>query len=311
MLRGRIPRMCAWLGSTRWAFPMLTPAPRFTVRICPIKLLVEGLPCGILPASPASGTSLTSFQRGFPLSSHSHRALMTLIELPWCGFPRDLMEKSLDLPGSHWAAFPSSLHTQGLLWVFLSVHWFQLCTELLSVPILPFDFMLCISCLRNPGLNWGPFDNLISWSIMVDGSWNSPEWQFASFPFALLSHWSRKVIYSTMTLVQSAAIQPCWFIWAIPREVLPCSGSAGAHEFRVDFYCCPWVVKGFSYYNQIFCCCVPWVMLNWVIQLCLEDAWVEVDTAIWEWGSCSDFKTCSIIFAVLVLLLPQDHYKQV
>lgn len=139
---------------------------------------------------------------------------------------------------------------------------------------------------------------------MVDGSWNSPEWQFASFPFALLSQWSRKVIYSTMTLVQSAAIQPCWFIWAIHWEVLPCSGSAGACEFHVDFYCCLWVVKGFSYYNQIFLllCSLgdaelscPQRMHGW--------KWIRLEvTAIWEWGSCKDFKSCSIVFTFLQCL---------
>lgn len=29
--------------------------------------------------------------------------------------------------------------------------------------------------------------------------------------------------------------------------------------------------------------------------------------AIWEWGSCSDFKPCIYIPAVLVVLLPHDH----
>lgn len=96
-------------------------APGFTVRVCNTELPVEGLPCGILPAAPASGNS---FKLGFPLASHSHRALMKcdLIEPPRCGFPRNVMEKSLDLLGSHRALFPSSLHTQGLVCVCLSVH---------------------------------------------------------------------------------------------------------------------------------------------------------------------------------------------
>lgn len=66
-------------------------ATRFAVKICNIKLVVEGLPCGILPASPASGTS---FKWGFSLASHSRRSLMkcSLIEPPWCGFPKNLME---------------------------------------------------------------------------------------------------------------------------------------------------------------------------------------------------------------------------
>lgn len=130
---------------------------------------------------------------------------------------------------------------------------------------------------------------------MVDGSWNSPEWQFASFPFALLSHWSRKVTYSTMALVQSAAIQPCWFIWAIHREVLPCSGSAGAREFHVDFYCCLWLVRDFSYYNQIFSLVFPgwcWTQLTSCPWRMHGQKWIWLEvTAIWEWGSCSDFKS--------------------
>lgn len=36
--------------------------------------------------------------------------------------------------------------------------------------------------------------------------------------------------------------------------------------------------------TRIFCCCVPWVMLNSLIQLCLRDAWVEVDL---PGGSCN------------------------
>lgn len=120
---------------------------------------------------------------------------------------------------------------------------------------------------------------------MVDWSWNSPEWQFASVPFALLSHWSRKVISSTMNLVQSAAIQPCWFIGAVHRAALRSSGSARAHDFHVDFYCCPWTVKGFNYYNQTFGSHVLWAVLNLVIQLSLEDACVEVEL----WGVRSGF----------------------
>lgn len=112
-----------------------------------------------------------------------------------------------------------------------------------------------------------PLKIWVLWSIMSEWSWNSPEWQFASFLFALPSQWSRKAVHSTVNLVQPTAAQPCWFIGAIHWEMLHFSGSGSAHQFHVDFYSCPWMVKGFGYHNQIFAllssvwCCTPSAVL--------------------------------------------------
>lgn len=82
------------------------------------------------------------------------------------------------------------------------------------------------------------------------------------------------------------------------------------------------MVKGFSYYNQIFCSHVLWVMLNSIIQLSLEGASVEVKLALQpevavrscKWGTCNNFKSYSIVFTFLQRLCcvgswPYDYNK--
>lgn len=68
--------------------------------------------------------------------------------------------------------------------------------------------------------------------------------------------------------------------------------------------------KVFSYYNQVFCSRVLWVMWSSVIQLSLEEACVEAEMALQpegavrsqEGASCNDFKSCSTVFTSLQCL---------
>lgn len=215
----------------------------------------------------------------FTLASHSPRGEMWPNKTSLLWISPELRGEKLDLLGSQRAAHPSLILQEWPVWTFLvcvNIFRFAQKNNCLQKSCL---LLLCFGT-KIQDYNEVPLKIWISWSIMSEWSWNSPEWQFASFLFALPSQWSRKAVHSTVNLVQPTAAQPCWFIGAIHWEMLHLSGSGSAHQFHVDFYSCPWMVKGFGYHNQIFAllssvwCCTPSAVLARVWGHA-EETWVE------------------------------------